>query len=269
MKLTLNKIFNFNKYKNLYPYSVFKTYFLKEKISVSDFFVFRLDDYETIFLAENTLSLVLAEKIKCKHSLHFYSEEGNLINTHSIETEDFFTEIKFSKLMTNGFEVGLFIHQIDYDQNIKHQYNDIFDSVSFNHRGYSGYRKLGKTAYSFVHGNFGSIYIDNNGKLETFARQRKNFSYTPQMEIIPNTTYELFFVNPTKRNLQISLLLSGKNLKIEFFRKIDIKPFGYKCINLKSNDLEGASNFSWVTKLPVGRALIFEHFQKGFDVFHS
>jgi len=89
------------------------------------------------------------------------------------------------------------------------------------------------------------------------------------MEIMPNRNYELYFANPTKRNLQITFLLSGKSSKTEFFRKIDIKPFGYKCINLKSNELEGVSNFSWVTKLPVGRALIFEHFQKGFDVFHS
>ncbi len=63
MNNLIKKTLNFRSYINANPFSLIYTAFRKLETDVSDFFVFRLDEYETIFIAENNLALMLGQPI--------------------------------------------------------------------------------------------------------------------------------------------------------------------------------------------------------------
>ena len=71
MKNLFRKLVKFNNFLNASPFSLIKSRFYKIGYDVSDFFAFRLDGYETVFIAENNLALLSGQHIKCTHLFHF------------------------------------------------------------------------------------------------------------------------------------------------------------------------------------------------------
>ena len=59
MNNKISKLLNYNHYINANPFSILNFKFKNLKSDISDFFVFRLDGYETVFVAENNLSLLV------------------------------------------------------------------------------------------------------------------------------------------------------------------------------------------------------------------
>lgn len=243
-------------------------------ISVSDCFLFRGKEYETIFIAENNLMTLLLEPIECLHTLLFFNESGIIkkITKSSNERSVAFELSKERDNETGPLNVSIndldgcnFIHQISYSpEDIAKAKEFIKSGATLQTRGYTGYRKVGQKLYTYVHGNFGGLFFKDN-KIESSSLQRVFHSYTPQFRFEPNFEYEFFFQNPTPKKLDFKII-NRTNSSVIFNDSIPALGF-----TVKKMTVNEPSTFSWKSKLPIGRALIFErNLTSGhLDVFHS
>jgi hypothetical protein len=261
--------------RSIYPLNVSSehTYFFPKdsKLNISDFFMFRCDDYETVFIAENNLALLMAKPIDCKHAFYFFNSHGQLCGKYKDVSNSFHYALKITNQMTNNEKIGSFIHQTSYPSDVIIEDSILTSNkIYFQHRGYTGFRKKNgvNSCYSYMHGNFGGMYLYNDSFV-SLSRQRVSHFYTPQIVIKPDRFYELYFCNPTDKKLVISISLIDKSLtSYEALSKV-IKPKGsylYKLDTFIDNQI---TNISWKTNLPVGRAAVFENNGLLFDVFHS
>ena len=162
----MQKILNFKSYINANPFSIWRTKIKKIDRDVSDLFSFRIDTYEMEFVAENNLALLASEKVNCKHILHFFDQEGNASNIHIIQSNELHCRISITPEVTGGAKIGSFLHSVEYDDSTSDLYRSIMKGVSFQHRGYLGFKKDSES-FSYVHGNFGGLYIDKNQSVKS------------------------------------------------------------------------------------------------------
>lgn len=252
---------------NSRPYSVIYTKLKKIDLDISDLFSFILDGFETIFIAENSLALLIGKSIECNHIFHFFDINGYLISTYKISSKRFHYTLIINKEITRGAKFGSFTHHIQYSSNIINENENLLNDVSLQHRGYTGYRKDVNSGFSFVHGNFGGLYVSNN-KIKSLARNRVKHTYTPQLIIKPSHKYEFIFSNPTNKDSNIKFLLIGKN-DVKILKEICLKSYASFKFSLNHIEIREDSNIAWETNLPIARCITFEHFDKYFDVFHS
>ncbi len=268
MNNIVKKLVNFNTYVNANPFSILHSKFWNLDTDVSDFFVFRLDGYEAVFIAENNLALLLGKHIECAHEFNFFDARGVLCSTFNVDSSKFHHRLKINKKVTNGVKMGGFVHHVHYSDEILNQYEKLLSEVSFQHRGYSGFRKNPKNGFSYVHGNFGGMYIDKQQNIQSLSRLRGKHVYTPQFTIKPNYSYDFFFSNPINRKICIKfLLIDGHSTKP--LKKICLDSHATYKFTLHDFNIKNDCNISWETNLPVGRCVVFEYNEKYFDVFHS
>ena len=240
--------------------------------NVSDFFLFRCDNYETIFVAENNLALVLAEPIVCHHKFYFFNKFGNRCGFFEVSDDSFHYNLNINKKIVGGEELGSFIHQTGYlNSDLKKLISLQSKSIIFQHRGYTGFRRSADESpiFSFVHGNFGAMYIDNKNKVHSLSTQRKKHFYTPQIIIKPGNSYDFFFNNPGVNKLSIKIILFNKANKLFMDESVVINSLSSYRFNLSDSYREEDLNISWETHLPIGRAIVFEYQGSSFDVYHS
>lgn len=231
-------------------------------ISVSDCFLYRGRDYETIFVGENNIMTLLLEPIECHHELIFFNEQGIL---KTIKRTSMSRSVTFDLSNSIDCEYCNFIHQIRYSKTDKDKVERFLQSgATLQTRGYTGYRKLGNIVYTYVHGNFGGLHFKNQ-KVNTYSLQRVLHSYTPQYQFEPGYDYEVFFQNPTDRDLLFEVINQTNNKTIN--REV-IQSLGFSKTDFNVSE---PTTLTWKSKLPIGRALIFENNPNSnhIDVFHS
>ncbi len=264
----IKTILNFKDRVDANPFSIIHTRFLNPKVEISDFFPFRLDEYETIFIAENNLALLTSKVMICQHIFHFFDSNGKLCNIYQVKSEEFHYKLSINIGITGGAKFGSFTHHTQYSNNLIKQNKDLLNDISFQHRGYSGFRKNLKSGFSYVHGNFGGMYVDKRKNIQSLARLRGKHTYTPQFIISPNYSYEFVFSNPVNKKACIKFFLingdSSRKLK-----EVCVDPFGTFKLTLREFDIKKDCNIAWETKLPIGRCVVFKFKNKYFDVFHS
>ena len=240
-------------------------------MNVSDFFLFRCDNFDTVFIAENNLAIFTSDPVECKHVFYFFSISGSNCGRFEVNSDSFHYQLKIDSEMTGGETIGGFIHQTAYPNEFLEKI-PVIDSkqLIFQHRGYTGFRRKesSSSCFSFLHGNFGGMYI-RKGKLHSMSRQRSEHCYTPQIIIKNDKFYELFFLNPTSKMLIISIILVDKYNKSRTIGNSKISPFGSYKFELSTFSESEIENISWKTNLPIGRAIVFENNGVLFDVFHS
>lgn len=268
MNEILKKLFKFPAYINASPYSIIDSKLKKDKKDISDFFVFRLDDFETIFVAENNLALLCSEPVECLHSFNFFDETGKKCSKFEIKKNDFHYCLKINSEITNGLLFGSFTHHVFYSSDVLNKYSDLLTDISFQHRGYSGYRQNPNNGFSFVHGNFGGIYFDNKNLIKSIAKSRKKHIYTSQFSIKPGYSYDFYYSNPLSRKTRIKFFLE-ENTSFRLLEQNYLKSHATVKFSLDNLDITKEANISWETSLPVGRCLVFEYNKSFFDVFHS
>jgi hypothetical protein len=268
--ILLRKAINFWHYFNASPFSIIHSKLRMGKLGtdVSDFFAFRLDEYETIFIAENNLALFTARPIECKHIFHFIDDSGNACGVFEVNSEDFHYNLAINKSMTGGVMVGGFTHHIKYADNVVSQYDSLLSHFDFQHRGYTGFRKMGQAGFSYVHGNFGGLYFDKDENIKSLARLRTKHVYTPQFTIKPNYDYDFIFSNPVNRKIYIKFLLINVE-RTEILVYKCLAPFATNKFTFNQLGIENDCNISWETNFPVGRCVVFENNGDYFDVFHA
>jgi len=242
-----------------------------DQLNVSDFFLFRCDNFDTVFIAENNLAIFTSDPVECKHVFYFFSISGSNCGRFEVNSDSFHYQLKIDSEMTGGETIGGFIHQTAYPNEFLEKI-PVIDSkqLIFQHRGYTGFRRKesSSSCFSFLHGNFGGMYI-HKGKLHSMSRQRSEHFYTPQIIIKNDKFYELFFLNPTSKMLIISIFLIDKFNQTRTIGNSKISPFGSYKFELNTFSESEIQNISWKTNLPIGRAIVFENNDVLFDVFHS
>ena len=243
------------------PYKI-KSLLFPER-SYSDFFIYRVDYFKNIFVAENIINLLNIKNNDSIHTFNFYDSSGKYIHKYEYKSKEYISEIELPKIESKDTYIS-FTHECFSDLKNKNLDKKKSNIIPL-HRGYTCYKKNKNCLGSSAHGNFGGIASSNIKK--SAARQRnKTFCYSPSYLFKKNDTYNLVFNNPTTRDLEIIILYNLlPNRKPE---PIVIESFGvqyHEVINY-----EGLITFK--SKLPICRCLIFKNpdiEKENFDVLHS
>jgi len=268
MSNIIKKLANLNAYVNANPFSILYSKFWNLETDMSDFFAFRLDEYETVFIAENNLSLLLGRHVECTHEFNFFDASGVSCGVYRVISDEFHHRLNINIKMTNGAKIGGFVHHVSYSKKILDQNKDLLSDVSFQHRGYTGFRKTKEFGYSYVHGNFGAMYFNKRRQIKSLAKLRAKHVYTPQFTIKKDYKYDLIFSNPFSKKTCIKFILTEGNSK-KILEEVCINSGATYKLTLREANINGDCNISWETSLPVGRCVVFEYNEKYFDVFHS
>ncbi len=170
--------------------------------------------------------------------------------------------------ITGSVKFGSFTHHVEYTSETLKQYDELLTDISFQHRGYTGFRKNLDSGFSYVHGNFGGMYVGSHQSIKSLARLRGKHTYTPQFTIKPNYNYDLIFYNPTSKDTCIKFFLTDVN-STKMLKEECLGPHANYKFTLNDYSINNDCNISWETNLPLGRCLVFEYNEKHFDVFHS
>jgi len=239
-------------------------YFPKYSQSLSDMFLARSGQFKTIFIAENPLAMTIGEAVNVKHEFYFNGSDGRHIFSHTIKTDSFMYNYELPELSE---ELVSFGHFTTYEKRDINKVSSIRHSTYRNNRGYTGYLRGSTLLPSFVHGNFGGLYLDCHRTLKSIARQRSLHTYLVQEIFSEHCDYELIFLNPTSKSLDITISAYDDHGEICFVSEKTIRPFGL----MKFSAPKGSRIMFWSSRLPILRPLIFELPQSdnGCNVFHS
>ena len=230
-----------------------KTFKKNYPISVSDAFLWRTDNgYKTKFKYADILNLFY----KIKNSwveFHFYSKKNELIKIEKVNNLNLSNEFEISpKYLNNLEDYGTF-----YVFHFSKKTNDLSNQEIISNRCYLGYSQ-NNNLYSFVHGNtlakFTSIF-SNESILTDIVKTSlfKNHTYTIQKYFDDYDKNELFFTNPTSKNIKFTIDNQKFELKPNFSLLVEIKN---SIISIKSNCV-------------FFRPTIFSYKGKYLDVHHS
>ena len=258
MKLLIKKIANTNigiflrNSFNLKPVSL-KIIETKYPISVSDAFLWRTDNgFKTKFKYSDILNLFY----KIKNSwveFHFYSKNNELIKIEKINELNLSNELEInSKYLNNLEDFGSF-----YVFHFSKKTSGLNNKDIISNRCYLGYSQ-NNNLYSFVHGNtlgkFTDIFSKKNILTDIVKTSLfKNHTYTIQKYFDGFDKNELFFTNPTSKNIKFTIDNNNFELKPNFSSLVEIKN---SIISIKSNCL-------------FFRPTIFSYKGEYFDVHHS
>jgi hypothetical protein len=258
MKLLVKKLANTNvgifirNSFNLKPVSL-KIIEKKYPISVSDAFLWRTDNgFKTKFKYSDILNLFY----KIKNSwveFHFFSKNNELIKIEKINDLNLSNELEINSQYLNNLEdYGSF-----YIFHFSKKTNDLNNKDVISNRCYIGYSQ-NNNLYSFVHGNtlgkFTSIFSKENILTDIVKTSLfKNHTYTIQKYFDNFDKNELFFTNPTSKNIEFTIDNKNFELKPNFSLLVESKN---SIISIKSNCL-------------FFRPTIFCYKDKYLDVHHS
>jgi hypothetical protein len=244
--------------------------------SVSDLFLYRKGPYQTQFIAENRLGMLMKKEIKCCHTITCFDRNGKVVGVLNTSKSDIHTHISLSEINQGLDEYGSFIHTTRYDLDSLKR-SALTEKIG-QHRSYTGYRSVEygtDGVFSYVHGNFGGISIDDQGNIKLRATTRKPFCYVPQFSFDSNLKYELFFFNPTPKKIRVTLYSHSTYEDNSEIGYLEIPSLGTKLFILDSELIpDKTSNcIYWVSNLPICRSICFEHNPqttlKTFNVFHT
>ena len=245
---------------------------------VSDLFLYRKGEFQTHFIAENRLGILMDQEITCHHTITCFDRNGKVVGVLNTSKSDIHTRISLSEINQGLDEYGGFIHTTRYDLDSLKKCHLKEKMEMGQHRSYTGYRSVEygtDGVFSYVHGNFGGISIDDQGNIKLRATTRKPFCYVPQFSFESKLKYELFFSNPTPKKIRVTLYSHSTYEDNSEIGYLEIPSLGTKLFILDSELIpDKTSNcIYWVSNLPICRAICFEHNPqttlKTFNVFHT
>ncbi len=235
---------------------------------ISDLFPLRIqNNWNSYFELLNIPKLInpkIESKLENNIQFHFFNSDGSKVGQHEITlNEELKTTINL-KSICNDQEIhadGTFaIFHTNPLENIANKGSFMTE------RGYVGYenKKLGPIK-GYVHGNFDAISM---GKITSLLGKTsfRNKRYNIQYEFEDDATYELFWVNPSKKSLNIKIIDVSNSDKKNI---IKIKPGGLKSYIYKSLSSKKRTSLIIESKLNLARPIIFKYMETSFDVFHG
>ena len=82
---------------------------------VSDLFLYRKGEFQTHFIAENRLGIIMDQEITCHHTITCFDRNGKVVGVLNTSKSDIHTHISLSEINQGLDEYGGFIHTTRYD----------------------------------------------------------------------------------------------------------------------------------------------------------
>lgn len=238
----------------------------ERSLCISDLFPIRRgDDWETYFelIDVNNLTKGMSTGVAKPVSFYFHDNQGNFLGKESIMvgsksrmTIDLAAEFPQYK---EAASFSVFHQALDDER---------FGSSFLAERGYTGYeyKKLGVRGY--VHGNLDSIALNSDSELQPLGkRSALNRRYLVQHVLSGPAQYEFALTNPTPRTVTVRFELKVNGDWKESERvKIPSKGLHIFQTNLGAGH---SSLLRVVSKLSMGRPVVFRLTQESMDVFHG
>ena len=248
---------------------VFITDVPKSKFDViSDLFPLRIENnWNSYFELLNIPQLIdpnIKSKLKNNIQFIFFNSDGAKVGSHKITLNgELKTTINLKNICNNQ---GIYL-----DGTFAVFHTNLIENIAakgsfMTERGYIGYenKSLGPIK-GYVHGNFDAISMGKKTSLlgkTSFLNKRYNIQY----EFEDNATYELFWVNPSKKSVNLKIIdLSNSDKK----NIIKIKPGGLKSYIYKSLSNKKRTSLIIESKLNLARPIIFKYMGTSFDVCHG
>ena len=222
-------------------------------MSISDAFLWRTDKgYKTKFKYSDILNLFYRIKNSWVE-FHFYTKNNELIKIEKVDDLNLSNELEISSKYLNNLEdYGTF-----YIYHFSENTEDLNNKDIISNRCYLGYSQ-NNNLYSFVHGNTLGKYtsiLSNKTYLTDIVKTSlfQNHTYTIQKYFDGFDKNELFFTNPTSKNIKFKIDNKNFQLKPNYSLLVEVKK---TIISINSNCL-------------FFRPTIFSYKGKYVDVHHS
>ena len=238
---------------------------------VSDLFPLRIEDSWNTFFELLNYHQILNPKDQNIESVNveikFYDKEGIFLKSHIIKNNNKLKQTLNLKNISNELGIyndGVFVvfHQNDTPW--------ISEQNSFlAERGYIGFenRNLGNIK-SFIHGNLDAISQSKKGKESLLGNTSFfNKEYHLQLDLSYNFSYELFWVNPSKK-LQLFKIVESRHTKNKL-TVFEIPSKGIKSLLIVKNKNQENTKIIIKSKLYMARPVVFKYMENSFDVFHG
>ena len=230
---------------------------LQNVSSCSDLFFYRNDNFSTTYIQENTKSLYSSNISSFSITIVFFNKDGKELFRvkHKLHSFDF--TINFDMYSKKLDKYGSFL---------------IFTSEKLNFiphfRGYVGYKRKLDEHYSFVHGNFGALYVSEDGGFQSVLNfiNNKTFNYSPQLEFKQTQTY--IISNPFLFDINVTFSLYANN-NLNLIETKTIQPFATTFFVSQDKLLNGDVTAVFSSHIPALRPIIFDEYKSHFDVLHS
>ena len=260
----------FNNLKNLIVSRLFKDFIVIDNhilkrnniSSISDFFYYDVENFNTSFSLDNNLSILAAKKFFIDVDLFIFDKVGNLCLRKNFIFNDFYKDITFDQFSNDIDQYGGFFF------NLKSDHQDI---VKF--RGYSHYFCKENQTKSSVHGNFGALSYNKVTKsvISLATRSKKFFYYSPQTLIAENQKF--IFLNHFNIEVEIDFCTLNRQGNLFTIDTLKIPPMGTSFFDtnkyIKKSTILKNSIPTFKSKSPHLRPLIFETYLSSFDIHHS
>jgi hypothetical protein len=245
---------------------------------VSDLFLYRKGEFQTHFIAENRLGMLMDQKVTCHHTITCFDRNGKAVGVLKTSQPDVHAQINLCEISQDLDEYGGFVHTTRYDLDSLEKCHLKEKMEMGLHRSYTGYRPVeygDDGVFSYVHGNFGGVSIDDQGNIKLRATSRKPFCYVPQFSFESKLKYELFFFNPTPKTIKVKLYSYSTYEDDSEIGYLEIPSLGTQLFIVDSKLMPNKTSncIYWVSNLPIYRSVCFEHnpqaMLKTFNVFHT
>lgn len=238
--------------------------------SISDLFPWRADDtWETQYDLMNIPSLVFPEKnLVDITTMVFFDFQGKEISRQQIELEPFESRKILIREALSGFSGhGTFccFHSIKDQKTIKglHSY--------FNDRQYVSYSYKEDIFWNYAHGN---IYClskspERNNVQSVVPKQPKLITYRPQLRVDDCDRFELVYVNPLEKPMEILVKGFDENWREMVREKGVISPRGLQIFEFDNRPSRSVVFVENRSRVGLLRPIFFKHYDSFFDVFHG
>lgn len=244
------------------PHAIYRPIKNDENIvSVSNYFFYRNDDFKTLHILENPAFIHNCAETEVVIRLTFHDRYGKVCHHKDYRFSSREKLIDFSDFKASLDEYGGFWLSLIENKN---------SNLPFIHhfRGYTGYSRSSTDPkfYSYVHGNFGALFLKNEKTHSLTRRSTKNFYYTPQVEI--GRQQDFFFVNPYEVAMETTMMINSANGS-QKVGELKLPPFGAGVLSAPKGKWPGTTA-TFACKSPVNRPIVFEYYDnQAFDVLHT
>ena len=232
--------------------------------SISDMFIGRNGEFETVFLAENTLALTVGKQLPVEHKFTYFDELGQIIKIETCESNAFMATHQMATDVPNIYS---FTHHTSYRDEYLQKIHSDLRVLCRQHRGYTGFKFLEQPLHNFVHGNWGAIYCSDRGSLRSLSTQRSMHTYTIQEFFQDKFEYDILIQNPTEKTLNVRVAGTDNYGNQQTTEEFQIQKFGFRLF--QPEDLQPIYSLS--SNFPVLRPYIFEisRSSRTCNVFHA
>ena len=234
--------------------------------SISDLFPLRTGlDWRTYFELLDVNSLTRGASVGTKNPvlLVFHDSDGNFLGEESlIVGKKARTTIDMSLYLTK------FKGAASFSVFHKGLEGEEFGASFLAERGYTGYEYKGFGVRGYVHGNLDSMALNSSSQLQPLGK-RSFFKrrYLVQHVMTGPAEYEFALTNPTRWAVQVRFELK-ENRKWKTVEKVKINSKGIYLFKTSISDSE-TGLIRVVSKLAMGRPVVFRLTKDSMDVFHG